>query len=102
MSAGYRVRVAAIMNRPGTGFAIEHFQSLHVKRAIENGRRNRVRHLTSPSARELNLHGHWAIPESSRMNADDRLSLDPLGRVEGGDGIVEVNHVADVCPQSTM
>src|SRR5437588_7807272 len=27
---------------PGTGFAIEDFQPLHVKRAIENGRRNRV------------------------------------------------------------
>jgi hypothetical protein len=26
----------------------------------------------------------------SRTNADDRLPLDPLGRVEGGDGIVEV------------
>jgi hypothetical protein len=26
---------------PGTGFAIEDFQPLHVKRAIENGRRNR-------------------------------------------------------------
>ena len=35
------------------------------------------------------------------MNADDRLSLDPLGRVEGGDGIVEGSHVADVCPQPT-
>jgi hypothetical protein len=23
------------------------------------------------------------------MNADDRLSLDPLGRVEGGDGVIE-------------
>src|SRR5437016_12853429 len=49
--AGYRVRVAAIMNRPGTGFAIEDFQPLHVKRAIENGRRNRVRHLKSPFRR---------------------------------------------------
>ena len=29
-----------------------------------------------------------AIPESSRMNADDRLSLDPLGRVEGGNRVV--------------
>ncbi len=28
-------------------------QPLHVKRAIENGRRNRVRHLNSPSAREM-------------------------------------------------
>src|SRR5438552_15295753 len=40
-------------------------------------------------------------PESSRMNADDRLSLDPLGRVEGGNRIVEGSHVADVCPQPT-
>src|SRR5215471_20329017 len=30
---------------PGTGLAIEDFQPLHVKRAIENGRRNRVRHI---------------------------------------------------------
>src|SRR5438067_11044410 len=36
------------------------------------------------------------------MNADDRLSLDPLGRVEGGNGIVEGSHVADVCPQTTI
>src|SRR5215467_8021939 len=35
------------------------------------------------------------------MNADDRLSLDPFGRVEGGDGIVEGSHFADVCPQPT-
>src|SRR5437588_5861733 len=57
--------------RWGTGFAIEDFQFLHVyraiengrcnrvrvKRAIENGRRNRVRHLNSPSAREMQLRG---------------------------------------------
>src|SRR5215813_13360873 len=36
------------------------------------------------------------------MNTDDRLALNPLGRVEGGDGIVEGSHVADVCPQPTM
>src|SRR5437868_4867910 len=35
------------------------------------------------------------------MNADDRLSLDPLGPVEGGNRIVEGSHVADVCPQAT-
>src|SRR5262245_59998547 len=46
--------------------------------------------------------GRWAIPESSRMNADDRLALDPLGRVEGGNRIVEGSHVADVCPQPTI
>jgi len=31
------------------------------------------------------------------MNADNRLSLDPHGPVEGSDGIVEGNHLADVC-----
>ena len=36
------------------------------------------------------------------MNADDRLSLNPLGWVEGGDGIVEGSHLADVCPQPTI
>jgi hypothetical protein len=36
------------------------------------------------------------------MNADDRLSFNPLGRVEGGDGIVEGSHLADVCPQPTI
>src|SRR4051794_20874534 len=36
------------------------------------------------------------------MNADDRLSLDPLGRVEGGNRIVEGSHVAYVCPQPTI
>src|SRR4029450_9715618 len=36
------------------------------------------------------------------MNADDRLSLGPLGRVEGGNRIVEGSHVADVCPQPTI
>src|SRR4051794_39592430 len=35
------------------------------------------------------------------MNADDRLSLDPLGRIEGGNRIVEDSHVADACPQPT-
>src|ERR1043166_7190457 len=38
----------------------------------------------------------------SRMSADDRLSLDALGRVEGGNRIVERSHVADVCPQPTI
>src|SRR6266550_820472 len=36
------------------------------------------------------------------MNADDRLSLDPLGPVEGGNRIVEGSHFADVCPQPTI
>src|SRR5262250_2517143 len=36
------------------------------------------------------------------MNANDRLSLDPLGRVEGGNRIVEGSHFADVCPQPTI
>src|SRR5258708_27089148 len=36
------------------------------------------------------------------MNADDRLSLASLGRVEGGDGVVESRDVADVRPKSTI
>src|SRR5438270_12086730 len=35
------------------------------------------------------------------MNANDRLSLDPLGPVECGNRIVEGSHIADVCPQPT-
>src|SRR5438874_10566810 len=46
--------------------------------------------------------GRWAILGSSRMNADDRLSLDPLSPVEGGNGIVEGSQIADVCPQPTI
>ena len=42
------------------------------------------------------------VPESSRANADDRLPVDPLGRVEGGDGIVEGRDVADVGPQPSV
>src|SRR5947208_10938624 len=42
------------------------------------------------------------MSESLRTNADDRLSFDPLGPVEGGNGIVEGGHVADVCPQPTI
>src|SRR5581483_2632595 len=36
------------------------------------------------------------------MNADDRLSLGPFDPVEGGDGVVEGSHFADVCPQPTI
>src|SRR2546425_11363995 len=38
----------------------------------------------------------------SRTNADDRRPLVSLGRVEGGDGIVEGRDVADVRPQSSV
>src|ERR1700758_1819206 len=41
-------------------------------------------------------------PESSRTNADDRLPPASLGRVEGGDGVVEGRDVADVHPQSSV
>src|SRR5256712_4364530 len=33
------------------------------------------------------------------MNANDRLSLDPLGRVKGGNRIIKGSHVADVSPR---
>src|SRR6266536_6699931 len=38
----------------------------------------------------------------SRANADDRLPADPLGRVEGRDGVVEGRDVADVRPQPSV
>src|SRR5215813_13722712 len=38
----------------------------------------------------------------SRTNADDRLPADPLGRIEGRDGIVEGCDVADVRPQPSV
>src|SRR5215470_17705727 len=38
----------------------------------------------------------------SRTNADDRLAADPLGRIEGGDGVVEGGDVADVRAQSSV
>src|SRR6516162_4105722 len=41
-------------------------------------------------------------PCRSRTNPDDRLPLASLGRVEGGDGIVEGRDVADVRPQSSV
>src|SRR5258707_9181484 len=97
----------------GTGFAIEDFQPLHVKPAIENRRRNFVRHLNSPfssldsvgptsPAREFQLRRRYAIRESSRTNADDCLSLGPFDPVEGRDGIVEGSYGTDVCPQPTV
>jgi hypothetical protein len=42
------------------------------------------------------------VNESLRTNADDRLSCDPVGRVEGRDGIVERRDIADVRPQSSV
>src|SRR4051812_1350266 len=45
---------------------------------------------------------HARLPESSRTNADDRLPRASLGRVEGGDGLVEGRDIADVCPQSSI
>src|SRR3954465_15802765 len=38
----------------------------------------------------------------SRTNANDRLPADPLGRVEGCNGIVEGRDVADIRPQSSV
>src|ERR1043165_4046845 len=36
------------------------------------------------------------------MNADGRLSLYPLGRVKGGNAILEGSHAADVCAQPAI
>src|SRR4051794_21133467 len=46
--------------------------------------------------------GQVADPEPSRTNANDRLPLASLGRVEGRNGIVEGRDLADVRPQSSV
>jgi hypothetical protein len=50
----------------------------------------------------LGLVGRGQRDEHLRTNADDRLPLASLGRVEGGDGVVEGRDVADVRPQSSV
>src|SRR5215475_11182354 len=50
----------------------------------------------------------WQAPRSdapitsSATNADDRLPSDPLGWVEGSNGIVEGRYLADVGPQAAV
>src|SRR5439155_15242301 len=50
----------------------------------------------------LRRNGASAVSESLWTNADDCLPVASLGRVEGGDGIVEGRDVADVRPQSSV
>jgi hypothetical protein len=42
-----------------------------------------------------------ALSESSRTNVSGRLPIDPLGRIEGGDGVSEGRDIADVRLQPT-
>ena len=42
------------------------------------------------------------VNDSLWTNADDRLPAGPLGRIEGGDGIVEGGDVTDIRPQSSV
>src|ERR1700741_4335819 len=58
----------------------------------------------SPRVATYGPYSYWdsAFCESSRANANDRLSRASLGRVEGGDGIVEGRDGADVRPQSSV
>lgn len=52
--------------------------------------------------RTLTLQVKGCSSESSRANADNRLSRASLGRVKGGDGIVEGRDFTDVRPQSSV
>ena len=60
----------------------------------------------APSSKQddepLRRNGASAVSESLWTNADDRLPVASLGRVEGGDSIVEGRDVADVGPQSSV
>src|SRR6185437_15861304 len=64
-------------------------------------RRWRVQRLPRPRQACV-VTGAAAVSESLWTNADDRLPAEPLGRVEGGDSIVEGRNVADVGPQSSV
>src|SRR4051794_36442183 len=48
------------------------------------------------------LHPYGDVSESLWTNADDRLPVESLGRVEGGDSIVQGRDVADVGLQSSV
>src|ERR1700740_359548 len=43
-----------------------------------------------------------AATQCSRTNTDHRLAVDPLGPVEGGDGVIEGRYFADVRPHSSV
>src|ERR1043165_7597134 len=44
----------------------------------------------------------FILAEHSRTNADNRLSRVSIGRVEGGDGIIQGGDFADIRPQSSI
>src|SRR6266498_500049 len=50
----------------------------------------------------MRTEGPMAVLESSRANVDDCFPVASLGRVEGGDGVVEGCDVVDVRPQSSV
>ena len=78
----------------GTGFAIEDFQPLHVKSAIENGGRNRVRHLNSPSAHESRLRG----VAKQIGNYSDAVEVPASGRLlllSGTPGLTSDGHLPE-------
>ncbi len=57
---------------------------------------------TSPNCRRKRMRAGPLANASSRTNANYRLPRASLGRVEGGDGIVEGRYFADVRPQSSV
>src|SRR3984893_13084207 len=75
--------------------------SLALERAQSRARACAMRSATAARV-FLGQSGHQALVRRSGTNADDRLSLAALGRVQGGDGIVEGRDVADVRPQSSV
>ena len=77
------------MNRHGTNDFAVCAQSSRIERSVGN------------TSRISETDSHNPVLGSSRLNADDRLSLGLLGSVEGGNRIVEGSHIADVYPQPT-
>jgi hypothetical protein len=65
---------------------------------MQTARRDMARQQRTPHRRSVS----GRHPESSWMNADDRLPCAPLGRAEDRNGVVEGRNVADIRPQSSV
>src|ERR1041384_7983522 len=92
-----RLEVELTQKTAGQRLGLTSFSILNWERGLkERCRGERGREPAADGVQPL------ALPESSRANANDRLSRASLGRVEGGDGIVEDRDGADVRPQSSV
>src|SRR6516164_9351996 len=90
----YRVQREALRSIKREGGLEKFLKFLHALVIVRSARSKAISALTSDHVRIGTCR--------SRTNADDRLPRAALGRVDGGDGIVEGRDAADVRPQSSV